>query len=85
MSGCAKGERDRQLVSADGLGAVPVIPAAEVVAQPVIDHLAQLLQGVKDLPGRVASIIDRVDSTGLGWACPARVTARRSHRRWRRS
>jgi hypothetical protein len=39
ISGCAEGEGDRQLVSADGSRAVPVIPAAEVTAQPVVDDL----------------------------------------------
>ena len=33
---------------------MPVIPAAEVAAQPVVDDRAQLLHSVKHLPGRVA-------------------------------
>jgi hypothetical protein len=55
IGGCAEGEGDRQLVSADGLRAVPVIPAAEVTAQPVVDDLAELLQSVEHLSGRVAA------------------------------
>ena len=50
---CAQREGDRQLVGADRLRAVPVIPAAEVLAQTVVDDLAQLLQSVQNLPGCV--------------------------------
>jgi hypothetical protein len=56
ISGCAECEGDRQLVSADGSRAVPVIPAAQVTAQPVVDHLAELLQSVEHLTGRVAAL-----------------------------
>jgi hypothetical protein len=61
----AKGEGDRQLVGADGLGALPVMPAAEVVTQPVVDHLAQLLQSVEDLPGRVAALATQRDACAV--------------------
>ena len=53
VSRCAEREGDRDLVGADGARAVPVIPAAEVAAQPVVDHRAKLLQRVEHLPGRV--------------------------------
>jgi hypothetical protein len=43
---CAEGEGDRLLVGADGLRVMPVVPAAEVVAQAVVDDLAQFLQSV---------------------------------------
>lgn len=35
---------------------MPVIPAAEIAAQPVVDNRAKLLQSVKHLPGRVATL-----------------------------
>ena len=56
MSARAECEGDRQLVSADGSRAVPVISAAQVTAQPVVDYLAELLQGVEHLTGRVATV-----------------------------
>jgi len=65
MSGGAKGEGDRQLVGPDGLRAVPVIPAAEVIAQPVVDHLAQLLKSMQDLPGRVATLATESDACAV--------------------
>jgi hypothetical protein len=43
---CAEGEGDGLLVGADGLRVMPVVPAAEVVAQAVVDDLAQFLQSV---------------------------------------
>src|SRR6187551_1676620 len=39
-------ERDRELVGADGVRAVTVVPLAEVTAQPVVDGRAKLLQSV---------------------------------------
>jgi hypothetical protein len=56
MSRCAEDEGNRQLVGASGLRAMPVIAAAEVAAQPVIDDRAQLLHSVKHLPGCVAAL-----------------------------
>ena len=44
---------------------MPVIPSAKVVAQPVVDHLAQLLQGVEDLPGRVAALAAQRDACAV--------------------
>jgi hypothetical protein len=41
---------------------VPVIPAAEVVAQAVVDDLAQLLQSVQDLPGCMAALATQRDA-----------------------
>jgi hypothetical protein len=73
MSGGAKSDGDRQLVRPDGSRAVPVIPSTEVIAQPVVDHLAQLLQRVKNLPGGVAALATQRDAravprpSGLGW------------------
>jgi hypothetical protein len=65
IGGCAKGERDRQLVSADGSRAVSVIPAAELTAQPVVDDLAELLQSVEHLPGRVAALATQRDACAV--------------------
>jgi hypothetical protein len=65
MSGGAKGDGDRQLVRSDGSRAVPVIPAAEVIAQPVVYHLAQLLQSVKNLPRSVASLATERDACAV--------------------
>jgi hypothetical protein len=65
IGGCAKGERDRQLVSADGSRAVSVIPAAELTAQPVVDDLAELLQSVEHLPGRVAALAAQRDARAV--------------------
>ena len=56
MARCTEREGDRQLVGADGLRGVPVIPAAEVISEAFIDDLAQLLQSVQDLPGRVSAL-----------------------------
>ena len=56
IGGCAQCEGDRQLVSADRSRAVAVIAAAQVIAQPVVDYLAQLLQSVEHLTGRVAAL-----------------------------
>jgi hypothetical protein len=64
VSRCAEDESDRQLVRAGGLRAVPVIPAAEVAAQPIVDDRAQLLESVKYLPRRVAALATQRD------ACP---------------
>ena len=61
----AERERDRELVRADGLRVMPVIPAAEVVAQAVVDDLAQLLQGVKDLPWRVSALAGQRDACAV--------------------
>ena len=41
--GCAEREGDRQLVGTDRLRVMPVIAAAEVDTEPVVDDLAQLL------------------------------------------
>jgi hypothetical protein len=46
VAGCAEREGDRQLVGADGLRVIPVIPVTEGVAQTVVDDLALFLQGV---------------------------------------
>jgi hypothetical protein len=51
-----EGERDRQLVGADGLRVVAVVAGAEVLAQAVVDDLTQFLQGMEDLPGRVPAL-----------------------------
>jgi hypothetical protein len=65
VTGCAEREGDRQLVGADGLRAMPVIPAAEVVTQAVVDDLAQLLQGVKHLPWRVSAFAGQCDACAV--------------------
>jgi hypothetical protein len=44
---------------------MPVIPAAEVTAQSVVDDLAQLLQGVEHLAGRVAGIATQRDACAV--------------------
>jgi hypothetical protein len=56
MRRCAEDEGDRQLVGADRLRAVAVIPPAEIAAQPVVDDRAQLLQRVKHLTGWVTTL-----------------------------
>jgi hypothetical protein len=43
------------------LRAVPVIAAAEVLAQAVVDDPAQLLKSVKNLPGRVSALAGQCD------------------------
>jgi hypothetical protein len=65
MSRCAEREGDRELVSADGVRAVPVIPAADVSAQPVVDDRAKLLQRAKHLPGRVAALATQRDACAV--------------------
>ena len=65
VSRCAEREGDGQLVGADGLRTVPVIAAAEVVAQAVVDDLAQLLQSVKHLPGRVPALAAQRDAGAI--------------------
>jgi hypothetical protein len=72
ISACAEREGDRQLVSADGSRAVPVIPAAEVNAQPVVDHLAELLQGVEHLSGRVAALATQRHACAVPRPCGLR-------------
>jgi hypothetical protein len=62
MSCRADDEGDRQLVGAGGLRAVPVIPAAEVAAEPVVDDGAQFLNSVKHLPGRVPALATQRDA-----------------------
>ena len=61
MTGRAEREGDRQLVAPDGSRAVPVIAAAEVLAQAVVDDPAQLLKSVKNLPGRVSALAGQCD------------------------
>src|SRR3954469_22913767 len=61
ISRCAEGEGDGELVGADRARAVPVIPAAEVAVQPVVDHRAKPLQRVKHLPGRVTTLAAQRD------------------------
>ena len=61
ISRCAEREGDGELVGADRARAVPVIPAAEVAVQPVVDHRAKLLQGVKHLPGVVTALATERD------------------------
>ena len=68
MARCAEREGDRQLVGADGLRAMPVIPAAEVVSQAFVDDLAQLLQSVQDLPGRVSALAAQCDACAVSRA-----------------
>ena len=67
MTRCAQDEGDGQFVCADRLRAVPVIPAAEVVAQALVDDLAQFLQSVKDLPGRVSVLATQRHPCGVLW------------------
>jgi hypothetical protein len=66
-----EGEGDGELVGADRVRRVAVIPAAEVAAQPVVDVLAKLLQSVKHLPGRVAARAAQRD------ACAVAITRAR--------
>jgi hypothetical protein len=54
-----------KLVGAGGLRVVPVVPAAEVAAQAVVNNQAQLLQSVKDLPGRVAALASQRDACAV--------------------
>ena len=44
---------------------MPVIPAAEVTAQPVVDDLAELLQSVEHLTGRVAARATQRDACAV--------------------
>src|SRR5215210_5920329 len=44
---------------------MPVMPAAEVVTQAVVDDQAQLLRGVKHLPGRVSALAGQCDACAV--------------------
>jgi hypothetical protein len=44
---------------------VPVLPAAQVAVQPVVDHRAKLLQCVKHLPGRVTALAAQRDACAV--------------------
>jgi hypothetical protein len=44
---------------------VPVTPAAQVSAQPVVDHLTELLQRVEHLTGRVAARATQRDACAV--------------------
>jgi len=61
----AEREGDRELVGPDGARAVPVIAAAELAPQPVVDDLAKLLQSVEHLPGRVAALATQRDACAV--------------------
>jgi hypothetical protein len=65
MRGCAERDSDRKLVGADGVRAVPVIPAPEIAAQPVVDNRAKFLHSVKHLPGRVATLATQRDACAV--------------------
>jgi hypothetical protein len=65
VTGCAERERDRQLVGTDRLRVMPVIPAAEVNTEAVVDDLAQLLEGVKDLPWRVSALAGQCNARAV--------------------
>ena len=58
-------ERDRELVGADGVRAVTVVPLAEVTAQPVVDDRAKLLHRVKHLPGRATALAAQRDPSAV--------------------
>jgi hypothetical protein len=49
-------EGHRQLVGADRLRVVAVVPGTEVFAQAVVDDLAQFLQRAEHLPRRVPAL-----------------------------
>ena len=65
MGGCAEREGDRQLVGADRFGAVPVVAAAELATQPIVDDRPQLLHSVKHLPRRVAAFTAQRDACAV--------------------
>ena len=65
MRRCAEREGHRQLVGTDGLRVVSVIPTAELLAQAVVDDLPELLQSVKNLPGRVSALATQRDACAV--------------------
>ena len=58
-------EGDHELVGADRVGAVPVVPIAEVTGKPVVDDRAKPLQSMQHLPGRVTALAAQRDACAV--------------------